>query len=90
MLSVTNSYAHFIERMVLSGPCYNAKTVVLGIDFHGKDKTVARPSYLYQGDPYNDKPASLSLRRPQVWKQAQYITLKYHITVVFQAVILWH
>ena len=46
-------------RFTLSGPRLNIKAVFPGCgDSHVKDKTVARPSYLWNGDPYTGKTTS--------------------------------
>ena len=39
--------------------------LVPGTDFHDKDKTVMRPSYLYNGNPYTGKNTSLYWDGPQ-------------------------
>ena len=47
------------------GPCLNIKTVFSRYgDSHVKDKTVARPSYLWHGDPYTGKTTSLYWKDP--------------------------
>ena len=58
--------AQFMGCTVPSGPCLNVKTVVPKYgDSHVKNKTVSRPSYLYHGDPYAGKTASLYWDGPQ-------------------------
>ena len=46
---------------VESGPHLNIKMVFTGMEiFHYKDKMVMKPSYLYNGNPYTGKTASLN------------------------------
>ena len=50
-----------------SWPCLNIKTVFPGYrDSHFKDEMAMRPSFLYYGNPYTGKRASLYLRHPLV------------------------
>ena len=53
----------------LSGPHINTKTVFPRYgDSHVKDKKVARPSYLWHGDPYTGKTTSLYWDSPLALK----------------------
>ena len=48
------------------GPRLNIKTVFPGLGFHYKVKTVVRPFYLYNGNSYAGKTASLYWDGPQI------------------------
>ena len=64
------SMAAIEQNSMGSGPHLNIKIVFPKYgDSHGKDKTVARPSYLYHGDPYTDKMTSFYWDSPQIISQ---------------------
>ena len=51
-------------------PCLNIKTVFPDMDFHHKDKTVVRQSYLYNGSFFTSTTTSLFWDGPRDWISA--------------------
>ena len=56
---LTSPYASTSTVMTKFWPRLNIKAVFPGMGFHYKDKTVASPSYLYNGNAYTGKSPSL-------------------------------
>ena len=58
------------------GPCWYKDCPIMNGDFHHNDKTVVRPSYVYDGNSYTDKTRSL------YWDSLRWIE-SYDIHIVF-------
>ena len=57
------------------GPHLNIKTVFPRyVDYHVKDKTAVRPSYLWHGDPYTGKMTSLYWVAPLIIRKVTFMT----------------